>query len=149
MAPFTRSLYYHIWPHFTRQKRYPASADMLRWIHSVDLLLEHLSWTGVVYFTSGFVFCSPSPNCEAEVYTPLAFRALISAALDGVNAFGLDGVSKVKKIYATWARRYQKIHRLADSPFPIPSTSLLQFKLRASGMYFSRPQNSCFCKTAS
>jgi hypothetical protein len=67
-----------------------------------------------------FVFCSPSPNCEAEVYAPLAFRALISAALDGVNAFGLDGVSKVKKIYATWARRYQKIHRLADSPFPIP-----------------------------
>jgi len=35
------------------------------------------------------------------------------------DAFGLDGVSKIK-IYAMWARRYQKIDRLADSPFPIP-----------------------------
>jgi hypothetical protein len=119
---------------------------MPRWIHLVDLLLEHWSRVGVAYFISGFVFCSPLPNCEAEANTPLAFRALISAALDGVNAFGLDGVSKIRKIYAAWARRYQKIDRLADSPFPIPSTSLLQFKLRASGMYFSRPQIRAFAR---
>src|ERR1700733_121958 len=104
---------------------------MLRWIHSVDLLLEHWSRTGVVYFTSGFVFFSPSPNCEAEVYAPLAFRALISVALDGMDAF--------------WSRwRFQRSGRLMlhghddirrfigllTVLFPIPSASLLQFKLR-------------------
>jgi hypothetical protein len=88
---------------------------MPRWIHLVDLLLEDWSRTGVVYFTSGFVFCSPSPNCEAEATTPLAFRALISAALDGMDAFGLDGVSKIK-IYATWGTMIGLLIVL----FPIP-----------------------------
>src|SRR4051812_37427203 len=117
---------------------------MLRWIHSVDLLLEHWSRTGVVYLTSAFVFCSPSPNCEAEANVPLTFRALISAALDGMNAFGLDGVPRSRRFTLQGHDDIGKIDRLADSPFPIPSTSLLQLKLRASGMYFSRPQNSCF-----
>lgn len=68
---FLRS--FNVPPHFDQnfghpKNRYPASADILKRIHSVDHLLGHQSRTGIVYYIFGFVFCSPSPNCETEAH---------------------------------------------------------------------------------
>jgi hypothetical protein len=64
-----------------------------------------------------------------------------------MDAFGLEGVPRSKRFTL---HGHDKIDWLADGPFfIIPSMRPLQVILRASGMYFSRPQNSCFCDTAS
>jgi hypothetical protein len=75
MAPITCSLYHHIWPHFGR----PKKKDILhpQTCSGGSIQLTFCLSTGLGLALSvlflGFVFCSPSPNCAAEAYTPLAF----------------------------------------------------------------------------